>query len=139
MTKHKPRHAIRQTGRSTAIVAIVASIAIVTGVILIISMLMGKPQPQAQPTVQPPAPQPTWTSYVPTTPNVCRQAMEAADEMFDQSKKTNNATIKAASLASEQKFTAAQDQIAIARESIKKLERAEDKYVMLSERCKGEK
>jgi hypothetical protein len=71
------------------------------------------------------------------TPQVCRDAMQAADTMFERSMDANLAAIKAANLSNANNPQAALDQIETANKAIKKLEVAEDRYLKLSKGCKG--
>ena len=52
-------------------------------------------------TVVIPQPGPTWTSYVPEMPNECRDMLERADTLYDMSMSSDQATLKAATLAAE--------------------------------------
>ena len=105
--------------------------------VLLVGFLLGSVNGKVQPRVQPvPVPGPTWTSYIPETPSVCRDAMDAADDMLGASVAYSTTVSKVAELKVAGRLDAAVRLSKRADGELKVLGAAERKYSALAKRCK---
>ena len=100
---------------------ITISIAVAITVLLsfLIAYAAGRAHPQpahvrAHPT---PAPQPTWTTYIPTTPQACRDMADSANDLVVKSAALHKADLDVTSLAAQGKYDQAHDKIATAKKA----------------------
>ena len=93
----------------------------------------GKVQPRSVPV---PVPGPTWTTYVPQTPQVCRDMADAADDMLGASVAYSTTVSKVAELKVEGRLSDAVRLSKRADGELKVLQGAERKYGSLAKRCK---
>jgi hypothetical protein len=103
-------------------------------ILIAIDLANGRRSSQAAP--PPPQPTATWTSYLPTTPQVCRDAMEAADRMHQQAIVTIDAAVKAAAVNINNNPAAAKKQIDVAVKANNQFTDAENAYLKLAKGCK---
>ena len=105
--------------------------------VLLGGFLLGSVYGKVQPRVESvPVPGPTWTSYVPETPQVCRDAMDAADDMLAASVAYSTTVSKVAELKVEGRLSDAVRLSKRADGELKVLQGAERRYSSLAKRCK---
>jgi hypothetical protein len=124
-----PRRAKHQPNPLT-LVLIIGGVALILFAI-VIANIQTKPQ-AAPPPTQPTA---TWTTYIPATPQTCRDMIKAADRMYDQANKTNEATLDAAEAAAKQQFAQAERAIDKAQSESKKLAAMQKTYLVQAKKC----
>jgi hypothetical protein len=110
-------------------------------VILLVSLIGWQLAPKSEPTMAAaetamPAPQPTWTTFVSQTPAACYEAMEAADEVFQASLKSDTASLNAVRLASRSEYSAVPAAIKKAQDAGEELYQARKAYLKKAKACR---
>ena len=105
--------------------------------VLLGGFLLGSVNGKVQPRVTPVAvPGPTWTTYVPQTPQVCRDMADAADDMLAASVAYTTTVSKVAELKVEGRLSDAVRLSKRADGELRVLQGAEREYGVLAKRCK---
>lgn len=118
--------------RKFAVVVMVLTVLVLIGAFI----ASAGSQPAAPTPAGAPTPQPTWTTYIPTTPEVCRDAMDAADAAIEQAEDRYTSTLKAAQLGNDDNPGGAEKQIKIAQQAHTDLTKTIGVYMKKAKECK---